>query len=72
MGRKPTKMRDIRQAKNPDLPASVAAMQRAAQMARQIAIQTNTNLIIVKDGKIVRIPPEVLREAAANGTPETT
>ena len=57
--------RDISEAKDPDLRASVAAMQRAAQLARQTAIQTGTDLIVRVDGKITRIPPQVLREEMA-------
>ncbi len=53
---------DISQAKNPDLRASFAAMHRAAELARQIAIQTNTAIILVQDGKLVRIPAEQLRQ----------
>jgi hypothetical protein len=37
------------------------ALIRAAAEARKIAIQTNTHLIIFKDGKIQRISPEELR-----------
>lgn len=55
---------DLSKAKNPDLRASLAAMQRAAEMARQTAIQTNTALIVVRDGKTVRIPVEELRKLA--------
>ncbi len=58
-------MRDIQEAKDPDLRASAAAMSRAAKAARKTAIQTGTNLIIVKDGKLTRIPAQVLREAAS-------
>jgi imidazolonepropionase-like amidohydrolase len=57
-------LQELSNAKNPDLRASFAAMQRAAEMARQIAIQTNTALVVVKDGKIVRIPAEQLRAQA--------
>ena len=57
------RMKNIQEAKDPNLPASVAAMNRAAEAARKIAIQTGTNLIVVKDGLLVRIPPEVLRKA---------
>jgi hypothetical protein len=56
---------ELYKAKNPDLRASLAAMQRAAKMARQIAIQTNTAIIIKRNGKIVRIPAEQLREEQA-------
>jgi argonaute-like protein implicated in RNA metabolism and viral defense len=54
--------KELHKAKNPDLRASLAAMYRAAEMARQIAIQTNTAIVIVRDGKLVRIPAEQLRE----------
>lgn len=52
---------DISNAKNPDLRASLAAMRRAAMMARETAIQTNTAIVMVRDGKPVRIPAEQLR-----------
>lgn len=57
--------KDISEAKDPDLRASVAAMQRAAELARKTAIQTGTDLIVVRDGKITRISPETLRENMA-------
>jgi len=56
--------RDISNAKNPDLRASQEALRRAAELARQTAIQTDTDLIIVKDGRMVRIPAAELREQA--------
>jgi hypothetical protein len=37
-------------------------MKRAAGMARQIAVQTNTAIVMVKDRKTVRIPAAQLRE----------
>lgn len=52
----------LSKAKNPDLRASLAAMHRAAEMARQTAIQTNTAVIVVRQGKPVRIPAAQLRE----------
>ncbi|MEI7909594.1 MAG: hypothetical protein WCK77_08165 [Verrucomicrobiota bacterium] len=57
-------MKNIQEAKDPDLRASAAAMNRAAEAARRTAIQTGTNLIVVKDGKLTRIPAQELREAA--------
>jgi len=42
----------------------LGAMIRAAEDARKTAIQTGTNLIVVKDGKLTRIPAQVLREAS--------
>lgn len=60
------KARDISLARNPDLRASQAALRRAALLARKTAIQTNTDLIVVREGRIVRISAETLRcEAAA-------
>lgn len=56
--------RDIANAKNPDLRASFDALRRAAQLARETAIRTGTELVISKDGKVVRIPAETLREQA--------
>ncbi len=62
------KTKDISNAKDPDLRASQVAMRHAAELARQTAIQTNTRLIIVKDGKLTRIPPADLRVAAPHDT----
>ncbi|MDA8248015.1 MAG: hypothetical protein M0Z28_02460 [Rhodospirillales bacterium] len=53
---------ELSKAKNPDLRASLAAMRRAAEMARSTAIQTNTEIVIVRDGKPVRITAEELRK----------
>ena len=53
--------RDLSEAKNPDLRGSRAAMHRAAALARQIAIQTNTEIVLVRDGKPVRITAAELR-----------
>lgn len=53
---------ELSKAKNPDLRASLAAMRRAADMARRTAIQTNTEIVIVKDGKPVRVTAEELRK----------
>jgi len=53
---------ELSKAKNPDLRASLAAMRRAAEMARSTAIQTNTEIVIVKDGKPVRVTAEELRQ----------
>ena len=62
MGRKPVNPKPITEAKDPDLRASVAAMRRAAALARETAIRTDTDLVVVKDGQLVRIPAQVLRE----------
>jgi hypothetical protein len=59
-------MRPISEAKCPDLRGSVVAMERAALLARMVAIQTNTCIAIVRDGRIVLIPPDVLRDELRN------
>lgn len=39
-------------------------MQRAASLARKMAIQTDTAIVLVRDGKLVRIPAAQLRADA--------
>lgn len=56
-------MPSIQEAKDPDLRSSLAAMNRAAEAARNTAIQTGTDLIVMKNGKLTRIPADALREA---------
>jgi hypothetical protein len=56
------RQQDLLRASNPDLAASMAAMRRAAVSARRTAIQTDTEIIVVRDGKPVRIPAKQLRE----------
>jgi len=56
--------RDISKAKNPDMRGSLAAIRRAAAEARKIAIQTNTAIVIVRDGKIVHVSADELRRQA--------
>jgi hypothetical protein len=35
-----------------------AAMDRAAERARRVAVQTNTPLVLVRDGKVVHVSPD--------------
>lgn len=56
---------DLANAKNPDLRASIVAIQRAAELARKTAVQTDTALVVVKHGKLLRIPAEQLRKRAS-------
>lgn len=53
---------ELSKATNPDLRASLLAMRRAAEMARKTAIQTDTEIVVVRDGKPVRITAEELRK----------
>jgi hypothetical protein len=55
----------ISKARNADTRASLAAMRRTAAMARETAIRTDTEIIVVRDGKPVRISAKQLREGAA-------
>jgi hypothetical protein len=61
-GREPMNIKDISEAKNPDLRASIVAMQRAAQLARTVAIQTDTGIVVVENGQMVHISAAALRE----------
>jgi hypothetical protein len=54
--------RDIPKARDPDLRNSLNAMKRAADMARKIAIDTDTGIIVVRDGKPTRISAQQLRD----------
>ncbi|MBX3728125.1 MAG: hypothetical protein KF858_02985 [Candidatus Sumerlaeia bacterium] len=56
--------KDISESPDPDLRGSLAAMRRAAAEARKIAIQTNTYIVTVKDGKIHHITADELRREA--------
>jgi len=54
----------------PGRDAALAALHRAAQAARQLAIDTNTHLVVFQNGKVVRIPPQELRKQQREA-PET-
>lgn len=55
------KTKDISEAKDGDLRTSMAALQRAAESARKTAIQTDTGIVVKKDGKLTRISAQELR-----------
>jgi hypothetical protein len=50
-------MKDICEARDPAMRGSLAALQRAVEEARRIAIQTSTKLILMCDGQICSLPP---------------
>jgi hypothetical protein len=52
---------DIKEAKDEILRASFVALQRASLLARETAIQTGTHLVLLEDGKLLRIPAHELR-----------
>ena len=62
--------KDISTAKDPDLRSSLAALQRAALSARQTAIQTGTNIVVVQNGRLEFIDAATLREQMQNTNPE--
>lgn len=45
---------ELSKAKDQDLISSVAAMKRAAALARQVAVQTGTAIVVSEDEKMVR------------------
>ena len=61
---------DLTQAKDPDVRAALGALRRAAQSARKTVMQTNTHLVIMKDGRLQRIAAaELLLQEAAKTKP---
>ena len=47
--------KDIRESSDPDLAGSFAAIQRAARSAQELAIKTNTSILVSIDGKDVEL-----------------
>lgn len=58
------KPEDISKAKDPDIRAALGALKRAALLARKTAIQTGTDLIVVKNGQLTRISTKELLQSA--------
>ena len=53
----------ITNAKSKVLAGSLAAIHRAARSARELAVRTNTAIVIWRDGKIVRVTADEFRKA---------
>ena len=47
--------KDIRTSSDPDLAGSYAAMERAARAAQDLAIKTNTGIVVAVDGKNIEL-----------------
>ena len=47
--------KDISTSTDPDLAGSYAAMERAARAAQDLAIKTNTGIVVTVDGKNVEL-----------------
>jgi hypothetical protein len=63
--------KDIRSSSDPDLAGSYAALLRAARAAEDLAIQTNTSIVVSIDGKDVRLTADEMikmREQEAKKT----
>ena len=54
--------KDIRTSSDPDLAGSYAAILRAARSAQDIAIQTNTGVLVSIDGKDVFLNAEDIKK----------
>jgi HJR/Mrr/RecB family endonuclease len=52
---------DISTAKDPDLRTAMAALMRAGALARKAAMDAGTDLVLVKDGKLVLVEAKMLR-----------
>lgn len=55
--------REKSQAKDQDLAGSLAAMLRAARAASELAVRTETAIVVLRDDRPVRITAEALRKA---------
>ena len=53
----------LSQARDKDLPASLIAIRRAARMAREQAVRTDTAIIVMRNALPVRVTAEELRKA---------
>ena len=49
------------------IPLADEALKRAARRAREVAIQTNTGIVVMIDGKMVRISAEELLAERSKG-----
>ena len=54
---------ELSQAKDKDLAASLIAMLRAARMAREQAVRTDTAIIVIRNHQPVRVTADELRKA---------
>lgn len=52
----------LAKAKDPDLRASLQAIKRAAELARQTALQTDTGIVVVEGQKMVHVSAKELRQ----------
>ncbi len=62
-------MRDSLEPDDPAIRGALAALERAAEVARRIAIQTGTELIVMRNGQICRLQPEEIAKLPPVGEP---
>ena len=48
--------------KDKESEAELAALRRAARAARELAVRTGTAIVVVRDGKLVRVTADELRK----------
>lgn len=53
---------ELSKAKDKDIMFSLAAMKRAAVMARKAAVQTDTAIVVIQNQEIVRVTADDLRK----------
>ena len=63
--------KDIRTSTDPDLAGSLAAIQRAARAAQDLAIKTNTSILVSLDGKDVELTAADLIKMRDNETKQS-
>jgi hypothetical protein len=63
--------KDIRTSTDPDLAGSFAAIQRAARSAQDLAIKTNTSIVVSLDGKDVELTAADLIKMRDNETKQS-
>jgi hypothetical protein len=63
---------DIRTSSDPDMAGSFAAMERAALSAQELAIQTNTGIVLVIDGIQVELSAADLLKIRDLKRPDST
>lgn len=64
--------KDISEARDPLLSASVAAAKRAAEQARRQAVMTKTRLVVWRDGQIRYVDPSVAEHGSTDATDAAT
>lgn len=55
-------VQELSMAKDKDLITSLTAMRRAALMAREQALRTDTAIVVIQDNRLVRISAEEIRK----------